>query len=158
MLMVGLYGKGSSSNAGNNGKGCTKEEYQTHFALWYMLSAPLIVNSDLQGMPGDMLELLTNKKLIAIDQDKLGKQAVTIYKNNGIQVLTKELANGDVAICIFNRNNNPVSGTLSLQRDLDTWKPFSSARAIFQDKIIKKPATFNYNLGVHVSEVFRLTP
>jgi alpha-galactosidase len=157
MLMVGLYGKGSSSNAGNNGIGCTKEEYQTHFALWCMLSAPLIVNSDLYNLPVEMLQLLTNKELISIDQDKLGKQAVTIYKNNGMQVLKKELANGDVAICIFNRNKDPQSGALSLQKDLDIWQSFSSAKAIFQNKIISKPGKLNYNLGIHACEVFRLT-
>ena len=156
MLMVGLYGKGSSSNAGNKGVGCTKTEYQTHFALWCMLAAPLIVNSDLRQISAETLQLLTNKELIAINQDKAGKQASTVYKKNDIQVLEKELANGDVAICIFNRSDHPQSGSIILQDDLDIWKPFTSAKEIFQKKIIKHTDKLFYQLEAHACEVYRL--
>lgn len=157
LLMVGLYGKGKSSNAGTKGIGCTQAEYESHFALWCMLAAPLIVNSDLRNVPGETLKLMTNKELIAINQDKLGKQAETIYHKDSIQVLQKELSNGDIAICIFNRSAEARSGSLSLKKDLNTWQPFSSAKELWNNKIIRATNNLSYQLEGHACAVFRMT-
>lgn len=154
LLMVGLFGKGSSSNAGNNGKGCTQTEYETHFALWCMLAAPLIVNSDLRHISNETLQLLTNKNLIAVNQDKLGKQAITIYKKDSVQVLKKELSDGNMAICIFNKSGSSKSISLDIEKDLDLWKPYQSVYAIFQNKKIKTSGKLALKLDGHACEVY----
>ncbi|MDD4141885.1 MAG: glycoside hydrolase family 27 protein, partial [Bacteroidales bacterium] len=78
MLMVGLFGKGKSSSLHGQLTGCNQIEYNSNFALWCMLAAPLIVNSDIRHLDKATIDLLTNKHLIAIDQDPLGKQGYTI--------------------------------------------------------------------------------
>ncbi|HNW54745.1 MAG TPA: alpha-galactosidase, partial [Bacteroidales bacterium] len=123
LLMVGLYGKGKSSSVGGRFKGCNTIEYRSHFILWAMLSAPLIVNLDVRSMDKETADILLNKEIIAINQDSLGKQAVTLFIRDNIQVLKKELRNGDLAICVFNRGDQPASFSLDLKKDLNIWFP-----------------------------------
>lgn len=156
MFMVGLNGQGSSSNAGTDGKGCTLAEYRTHFALWCMLAAPLIVNSDLRRMTESTLRLITNRELIAINQDSLGKQAETILKKDDLQVLKKELSGGDIAICVFNRSKEIKHVNLNVKNDLSEWSPFHTIRAVFQEKTSKYSGRINCTLEPHGCEVFRL--
>ena len=112
MLMVGLYGKGKSSGK----KGCTDTEYKSHFALWCMLAAPLIANLDVRNMNEPSKNILLNKDMIAIDQDSLGKQAVRIIDNNGINIYLKKLSGGEWAILFLNRNNNTVNITFDWKK------------------------------------------
>ena len=89
----------------------TKDQNVAHFALWCMMAAPLILGNDLRKFivngkkdeNNDVLKIVTNKRLIAIDQDKLGKPAKIVVKEKGYDVLAKPLENG-VAVCLFNRN------------------------------------------------------
>lgn len=60
--------------------GMTHDEYQTHFALWAVLKAPLLIGCDLANMSQSTLDILGNEELIAVNQDKLGKQADLIER------------------------------------------------------------------------------
>jgi alpha-galactosidase len=101
--------------------GMTTEEYRTHMSLWCLLSAALLAGNDLRDMKPEILEILTNKEAIAVDQDKLGKQAVrvsppvpadeaaTISAKEGrsttggdLQVFARPLADGGRAVGLFN--------------------------------------------------------
>lgn len=144
LLMVGLYGKGKSSSMAPDSKsykGCTDTEYRTCFALWSMMAAPLIVNLDLASMNETTKEILLNKEIIAIDQDKLGKAGETIIKKNGIQVLRKELSNDRVALLIFNRNDKATDFSFSTENDLKLYAPYTIkdiyAKKTFKSKILK---------------------
>lgn len=117
MLMVGLYGKGKSSSHSGN-KGCTDTEYKSHFSLWCMLAAPLIVNLDVRDMNEPTKNILLNKEMIAIDQDKLGKQASRIIDQDSINVFLKPLNNNEWAICFLNRS----SKTKSINFNWDTFE------------------------------------
>ena len=87
-----------------NGK-MTFEEYKIHFSLWCMLSAPLLAGNDLQNMSAETKEILTNKEIIALDQDSLGRQA-TCYRDNGnYQIWVKTLTNNEKAICLLNQSD-----------------------------------------------------
>jgi alpha-galactosidase len=157
LLMVGLYGKGGSSSVNGRFKGCTSTEYRTHFALWCMLDAPLIVNLDLKKIDTASLQLITNKELIQINQDTLGKQAVTVYRNNDIQVLQKTLSNNRIAICVFNRGASSQTFTLDLKKDLNLWQPLTSAN-IFSGNIQTKSDILKGNLASHDCAVYILSP
>lgn len=156
LLMVGLYGKGKSSSVGGRFKGCNATEYRTHFALWAMLAAPLIVNLDVRSMDKETADILLNKEIIAINQDSLGKQAVTLFIRDNIQVLKKELQNGDVAICVFNRGDQPISFSLDLKKDLNIW--FSaSARNLQEHETLKKVTKLAYQLQGHDCRIYRIS-
>jgi len=84
--------------------GMTGTEYRTHFSLWCLLAAPLLAGNDLRSMPADSLAILTNPELIAVDQDVLGRQGTRRLSREGIEVWTKPLHDGSLALGIFNRS------------------------------------------------------
>ncbi len=69
-------------------------EAQSHFALWAMLNAPLLIGADLRKTPDALLGILGNADLIALNQDPAGNQATVAYDSSDLQILVKSLANG----------------------------------------------------------------
>jgi alpha-galactosidase len=91
--------------------GMTDTEYKTHFGLWAEMNAPLLIGSDLRKATPETMSILSNKDVIAIDQDPLGKPGAVIAQNNGTMVFNKELANGDRAVALY--NSNDASATMT---------------------------------------------
>lgn len=83
----------------------TDDERRSHFALWCSLSAPLILSTDVLNMTNVEVEYLTNKDLIAVDQDPLVQQATLVSQDGTWDVLTKSLYNGDRLVTVLNRGN-----------------------------------------------------
>ena len=63
------------SIGGNNKNGCLDEQYRSHMSLWCMMASPLLCGNDIRTMSRETSETLTNRNIIAINQDVLGKQA-----------------------------------------------------------------------------------
>ena len=97
-----------------NGK-LTYNQNMSHFALWCMMSAPLVLGNDLRKITKPVLDIVTNRDLIAIDQDPLGKQAKRIRRGL-VDVLARPLADGGIAVCFFNKTK------LAQKRRLDVRK------------------------------------
>lgn len=93
--------------------GMNDDEYRTHMSLWSILSAPLLAGNDLRTTAPDILEILTNREVIAIDQDKEGKESQRISKNGDQEVWAKPLSDGGRAIGLFNRGSSPAQITVS---------------------------------------------
>ena len=83
--------------------GMSAAEYRTHMSLWAMLAAPLLAGNDLRSMSDETRKILTNKDVIAVDQDKLGRQGRRISKEGGAELWVRPLQNGDLAVAMFNR-------------------------------------------------------
>jgi len=79
-------------------------EDKSHFTMWSMMSSPLIAGNDLRKMSKETLAILTNKELIAINQDKLGIQGFKYSAEDGLEVWVKPLADGNWAITFLNRS------------------------------------------------------
>lgn len=94
-----------------NGKMST-DEYKTHMSLWSLLASPLIAGNDLRSMTPTTKEILMNSEVIAIDQDTLGRQATRLYQHGDEDVWSKPLADGGIAVGVFNRSNAPMTITL----------------------------------------------
>jgi len=92
--------------------GMAETEYRTHMSLWSMLAAPLIAGNDLRDVPAPILEILTNREVIAIDQDKAGKQAKRVSKAGDQELWVRELAGGDHAVAVFNLGTDPSTATI----------------------------------------------
>jgi alpha-galactosidase len=90
----------------------TRDEQYTWMTLWSMLSAPLILGSDLTKMDAFTLALLTNDEVIRVNQDPLGKQAAPIVRNPPIEIWEKELEDGSEAIAFFNRGETAAPARL----------------------------------------------
>jgi alpha-galactosidase len=88
-----------------NGK-MTGDEYRTHMSLWAILAAPLLAGNDLSKMTPETLSILTNKDVIAIDQDPLGKQGDRVTATGPFEVWAKPLHDGSQAVGLFNRGED----------------------------------------------------
>ncbi len=83
--------------------GMTTEEYRAHFSLWSILAAPLIAGNDLRDMKPEIHDILTNKEVIAVDQDPLGSEGRRVVKNGDLEVWAKQMQNGSRAVVLLNR-------------------------------------------------------
>jgi hypothetical protein len=92
---------------GNGGMSVTEE--QSEFSLWAEMAAPLVAGTNLAAASAATMSIYTNKNVIAVDQDSLGKQGTEISASGGLDVLTKPLANGDVSVVLFNENSTPAT-------------------------------------------------
>ncbi|WP_189788700.1 glycoside hydrolase family 27 protein, partial [Streptomyces capitiformicae] len=93
--------------------GMTATEYRSQFSLWAQMAAPLISGSKIIGASQETLSILTNKAVIAVNQDPLGKQGTMVSSSGGLDVLAKPLANGDVSVVLFNETNSTATITTS---------------------------------------------
>ncbi|PKL88852.1 MAG: alpha-galactosidase [Ignavibacteriae bacterium HGW-Ignavibacteriae-2] len=91
------------------GNGMTNNEDRAHFSMWCMLSAPLIAGNDLRNMSESVTNILTNKKVIAVNQDKLGIQAFKHSAEDSLEVWYKPLSDNEWAVCFLNRSTTPKS-------------------------------------------------
>jgi alpha-galactosidase len=96
--------------------GMTDVEYRTHMTLWSILSAPLLAGNDLQHASPQILAILTNREIIAVDQDTLGKQGNCLTKSGDQEVWTKQLSHGSKAVALFNRGADAASMSVTWQQ------------------------------------------
>lgn len=87
------------------GNGMTEAEDRSHFSLWAMLNSPLIAGNDLRNMTETTREILTNKDIIALNQDPLGVQAMKYIHSGDLMVFAKPLADGEWAFLFLNRGD-----------------------------------------------------
>ncbi|MEV4315727.1 NPCBM/NEW2 domain-containing protein [Actinocrispum sp. NPDC049592] len=86
--------------------GMTPAEYRSHFSLWAIMAAPLLIGADLRKVSAENYETLLNKDVIAVDQDTLGVQGKQISASGNKYVISKPLSNGDYAVALFNNNSS----------------------------------------------------
>ncbi len=91
------------------GNGMSATEDRSEFSLWAEMAAPLISGTNIANASGTTLSILTNKNIIAIDQDSRGVQGSEVSSVNGHDVLAKPLANGDVAVALFNETGSTAT-------------------------------------------------
>lgn len=155
-----------------NGK-LTEDENRAHFSLWCMMAAPLMLGNDVRkfvdgnNMPVDgnpTLKIVTNKRLIAIDQDPLGKSAKKIKPApGGFDIIARPLANGDAALCILNKSKS----TKSIKFDLinlavDEYVALARAGSyqihdLWSDEM-ETGAVITETLPAHSVRVYRIKP
>ncbi len=118
-LQVGLYsfaGPGHWNDpdmleVGNGGM--TETEYRSHFSLWAFLAAPLIAGNDLRDMKPEIQQILTNKEVIAVNQDTLGREGRRVHKDGDLEVWAKQLKDGGRAVILFNRSASEQNVTVA---------------------------------------------
>ena len=90
-------------------------EYKGHFSLWCMLAAPLVAGNDLRNMSSETIKILTNREVIAIDQDPAGNEGYKLEDQGDQEVWIKPLMHGDWAILLLNRGEKTVFMTLKIK-------------------------------------------
>ncbi|CAL9243841.1 unnamed protein product [Arabidopsis halleri] len=85
--------------------GMTKEEYRSHFSIWALAKAPLLIGCDLRSMDNVTFELLSNKEVIAVNQDKLGIQGKKVKQDGDLEVWAGPLSKKRVTVILWNRGS-----------------------------------------------------
>jgi alpha-galactosidase len=80
------------------------------------MAAPLIAGNDLRSMTPEIRDILTNKEVIAIDQDPLGRQGRRVWKDGDLEVWAKQLKNGDRALILLNRSGSSQEMTVNWEQ------------------------------------------
>ena len=98
--------------------GLTYAESRAHLSLWCIIAAPLVAGNDVRHMKPEYRDMMTNKDVLAIDQDKLGKQGFRALADPGknIEIWVKELSNGEWAVCALNTNAAAMDITVEWNR------------------------------------------
>jgi len=91
--------------------GMTYDEYVAHFSLWCLIKSPLLIGCDVTKMSNETLTILTNKEVIALNQDPLGAQGHRVSRNNNLEVYAAPMLNGDIAVVLFNRGTTTTNIT-----------------------------------------------
>jgi len=85
-------------------EGLTAVESRAHFSLWAILAAPLMAGNDLRSMTAETRDIMTNREVIAVNQDSLGRQGRKVRDDGDLEVWVRELADGSRAVALFNRS------------------------------------------------------
>jgi alpha-galactosidase len=96
--------------------GMKPDEYRTHMSLWALLAAPLLAGNDLSTMTPETIALLTNREVLAINQDLAGKQGDRVWAEGPLEIWSRPLANGSQAVGMFNRNSSPMEMEFDFQK------------------------------------------
>lgn len=107
MLVLGYVGWGANLSPTQ----LTPDEQYSHISLWSLLASPLLLGCDMERLDDFTLNLITNDEVIAVNQDALGKQAVPLVREEGVEVWAKELEDGSKAAGVFytgTNNTDPV--------------------------------------------------
>ncbi|NUR01666.1 MAG: alpha-galactosidase [Streptomyces sp.] len=137
--------------------GMTGTEYRTHFSLWSMMDSPLLIGTDLRKATPETLVILSNKDGIALDQDPLGRQATVASSEGDRYVLTKELANGDRAVALFNAGDQAqhlsTTATAAGLPDQDVYR----VRDLWQDADYESAGTLSATVPAHATVLLRVS-
>lgn len=86
--------------------GMSAIEYRSHFSLWAILAAPLMAGNDLRKMTPEIREILTNKEVIGVNQDALGREGRRVWKDGDREVWSKQQQDGSRAVVLLNRGDS----------------------------------------------------
>ncbi len=151
MLILGKvgWGKGLRETRLN-----TYEQY-THMTLWCMLSAPLLLGCDIESMDEYTLSLLKNNEVLAINQDKLGKQAGVVKQDGDVRVLKKILSGNKMAVALINFGYSERDIKLSLA-EIGINNPLK-IRDVWRKSDLNVNNTLLVKLPAHGSEMYIVT-
>lgn len=167
MLVVGMNGKGNVALTG-----CTTEEYRLHFSLWALLNSPLMIGCDIRDMTEDAKAILTNKDVLAINQDELGCEPFfansfqyeindcrgpkqPFYKEYPLDtpIIAKFLDGGDIAIGFFNfKDDNASSWQFTLTPD-NIGLPITSGKTLELTDLWTGEVVKTFNGTVRIDKV-----
>ena len=91
--------------------GMTTTEYETHFSLWCLMKAPLLIGADVTSMSNDTFRILTNIEVIAVNQDSKGVQGRKVNITGDSEVWSAPLSDGGFSVILLNRADTAASIT-----------------------------------------------
>ena len=143
-------------------EGLTFAESRAHFSLWCIIAAPLMAGNDVRKMSPEITTLMTDKDVLAVNQDKLGKQGFRVAAEpaHNLEIWAKELSNGEWAFCAL--NTSPGEAEITIKWEYFGWVLKGKTYAL-TDLWNKRPAGdtskhTTIKLSSHDVAFFRLKP
>ncbi|MEV0321184.1 NPCBM/NEW2 domain-containing protein [Streptomyces sp. NPDC050658] len=137
--------------------GMTDTEYRTHFSMWSVMAAPLLIGSDLRKATPETFEIIGNKEVIAVDQDPLGKQGKVLSSEGGRWVVAKEMKDGSRAVALFNETERAQSIATSAKAvglpDADGY----TLRDLWQHKSYNTAGSISATVPAHGTVLLRVS-
>jgi alpha-galactosidase len=138
--------------------GLTPDEEYTHMTLWCLLDAPLLLANDLNHMDAFTLNLLENDEVLAVSQDSLGDQAVTVSQDGDARVYAKNMADGSQSVGLFNTGTNGSITVTVKWSDLKLHGPHAVRDVWRQKDLGKFSDEFSLPVAPHSAELVKISP
>jgi alpha-galactosidase len=139
--------------------GMTTNEYRSHFSFWCLLAAPLIAGNDIRNMAPEIKEILTNKEVIAVDQDPIGMEGRRVSKNGDLEVWAKQMEDGGRAVILFNRGKSDAEISAAWENLGYPAHVPANVRDLWAKKDLGKfTGKFTANVVAHGVVMLRVTP
>ncbi|MFJ8601076.1 NPCBM/NEW2 domain-containing protein [Streptomyces shenzhenensis] len=136
--------------------GMTDTEYRTHFSMWSIMAAPLLIGTDLRTASAATFDILGNKEVIAVDQDPLGRQGTVVSSEGGRWVVAKELQDGSRAVALFNESGTAQRITTTAQAVGLPDAPGYTLRDLWQHRGYHTAGTVSATVPAHGTVLVRV--
>ncbi|MBR0534213.1 MAG: alpha-galactosidase [Bacteroidales bacterium] len=140
------------------GRSMSSEEDKTHFGIWCIMSSPLLIGCDMTTLRSEAFDLMTNRDLIALDQDPLGLQAYVVQHIGETYVFVKDIEErfGTVrAVAFYNPADEPCHMGIDL-KDLDL-AGGAAVRDLFERKDIGSVTDrLEADVPAHGTRIYRI--
>ncbi|VAI17066.1 unnamed protein product [Triticum turgidum subsp. durum] len=139
--------------------GMTIEEYRSHFSIWALVKAPLILGCDISSMSAETKEIITNQNVIAVNQDKLGVQGRKVQQDGDLEVWAGRLSRGRVALVLWNRGPAEASITASWSNIGLNQSAVVDAHDLWTDEVTSSmQGNLTNKMDSHACKMYVLTP
>ena len=137
----------------------TTTEYRAHFSFWALLDAPLISGNDVRSMTPEIKEILTNTEVIAVNQDKLGREGHRVRKNGDLEVWAKPMSDGSRAVILFNRGASESEVSVSWEELAYPGHLSAKVRDLWAHKDLGSfTGSFKASVGPHSVVMVKIAP
>ncbi|MFT3790453.1 MAG: glycoside hydrolase family 27 protein [Rudaea sp.] len=138
--------------------GMSDAEYRSHFSLWAIMAAPLLIGTDLRTIKPEALKILLNKEVIAVDQDALGEQGWRVRHDaaTGVDVIVKPLGDGSRAVVVFN-SGEAVRDVAVAAKDLRLKPGSYVVRDLWRHGETRGDGAIKIKLAPHASAMYRIS-
>ncbi|CAN6195388.1 unnamed protein product [Urochloa humidicola] len=139
--------------------GMTTEEYRSHFSIWALAKAPLLIGCDIRSMTRETKEILSNRNVILVNQDALGVQGRKVQKNGDQEVWAGPLSGRRVAVVLWNRGPASASITASWSSIGLAASTVVDAHDLWTGAVTRSvKGQLNAIVGTHACKMYALIP
>ncbi|XP_044495344.1 alpha-galactosidase-like isoform X2 [Mangifera indica] len=140
--------------------GMSLEEYRSHFSIWALMKAPLLIGCDIQTASRETLRILRNKEVIDVNQDSMGAQGRKIRSYAGLEIWAGPLSKRRVVVVLWNRSNSQAPISVSWRETGLSPSAHVIVRDLWEHSFIsmKKSGGLTANVAPHACKMYILTP
>jgi alpha-galactosidase len=137
--------------------GMTRSEAEAQFTMWAIVAAPLILGSDPRKLSPATIKMLTNRRVIAVDQDHLGRQGTVVRREGAGQVWVKPLRGGARAVALLNRGATAKRMTISPHATGVARAARYRIENLWTHRTFTTRGTISARVGPHAAVLYRIS-